>query len=1108
MFNNLKFGLALSAATLLFVGCSSDSNSGGYNPPSPSTYNTLRGIVSDPPIERARVELVYDNGSLIEAQCGVNSNAPCSVYSSTDGSFRLDIPKTFDADGTYLIAYGGRDTVYNIHLDKLIFTAPIAMFTPDATGDYNEIVISPLTSLVADMLLSNSINIEDAADKVKNALNITNADIAMNPMNDSELLKAAYLVTKTAQLKSEQDDYDPIGTLAGVLTSTTDTLASDAVLDAVFGTGAQADAMKLSIKNTAAAFAGFEGDADGMVEIIADSERYQLFAEAVNNVVFDMTDPAHPAVPSDFTAPAYLANVKLLYDQVGSLVDVMPMNKFSANQMVKYILAFDGYFKDYNNYISGIGFPAKVTALFGTELANSLNYLSSENINAVSLPLDTPLGDNSARARYYLSSNIDYNYIARGFIDRLVLLGTADDALSDTVYDNIVVSYAKMGMQEKAFNLVKTNIRDSLARAAALSMGAYWAGTYGLIEGSVPLVAEAESILNSIRDGSAAMSASLASAYLDLALGYDMLMMPEKSGEIRGNLINTVKTAANLTDVEKFTIIRSIFEGMNNLVDLSLYPNGQYKLSIDTLDYVLDHIDDLPADVSSPTNQRYRHINSLNNAMGYYHKNLHAMDESERSDTLVAYVKSQIGKAFDKMIAYNDEGTTAASRFQTAYKNSSGVLYWALGEAKMDEYYALYYSGLSAANKLDYYKNLAVEVSKSKTITDAISTYETGNSFNSAAYTNLSDWVNILAYTNIYTHGDGFASAAIRRKDYAGAEEALTWITAKLDDAAAYFISQDAATVRSKLTIMIGGTSETNATTKMQDYSTAGYLKVVKLYGDIISSDAPQSIKDNALTKAIEILGRAKDFTGQADNYIAKANAYAAIAGYYRIFGKTADMQSAYTLAHSVANLIEVTLSAPLDYFSFYNSLSMLTRFSGDPNGKAVADKMYAQAKLIASDSVIVEADLRREVTSLITTADTYYRLNETGAAASALEDAIMAAKLIPTVTTKVTDFTTIISKYAAIGMTDIAYEKTLELILTVPERNNAIAEIAKTLTSRNDFGYSPVAYVDTDKDGKPDFFIPGISQALIDRSGLELDDDTDNDGKFDTDDLTPFYAD
>jgi hypothetical protein len=1055
------------------------------------------------------VELVYGDGSLVEAQCGVNGNAPCSVYSSADGSFRLDIPKTFDADGCYLVAYGGRDTVYGIHLDKLIFKAPIAMFTPDATGNYDGIVISPLTSLVADMLLSNSMNIEDAAVKVKDALDIPDADITMNPMSDSELLKAAYLVTKTAQLKSEQDDdYDPIGTLAGVLASTTGALASDAALDAIFGTDAQADAIKLSIKNTAAAFASLEGG-NGMVEKIADSERYQLFAEAVNGVVLDMADPAHPAVPSGFTASEYLANVKLLYDKAKSLVDVMPMNKFSANQMVKYILAFDGYFKDYNNYISDSGFPAKVNALSGTELGNSLTYLSSENINVVSLPLDAPLGgDNGARARYYLSSNIDYNYIARGFIDRLVLMRAADDVLSDAVYDDVVVSYAKMGMQEKALNLVKTNIRDSLARAAALSMGAYWAGTYGLIEGSVPLAAEAESILNSIRDGSAAMNASLASAYLNLALGYDMLMMSEKSGEIRGNLINTVKTSVNLTDVEKFTIIRSIIEGMNNLVDLSLYPNGQYRLSIDTLDYILDHIDDLPADVSSPTNQRYRHMNSLNNAMGYYHKNLHAMDESERTDTLVAYVKGQIGRAFDKIIAYNDEGTTAASRFQVFYKNSSGVLYWALGEAKMDEYYALYYGGLSSAYKQDYYKNLAVEVSKSKTVTDAISTYETGNPFNSATYANLNDWVNILAYTNIYTHGDGFASAAIRRKDYAAAEEALIWITDRLDSAAAYFIGQDAATVRSKLTIMICGTSETNATTKMQNYSTAGYLKVVKLYGDIISSDAPQSIKDNALTQAVEILGRAKDFTGQADNYIAKANAYAAIAGYYRTFGKTADMQSTYTLAHSVANLIEVTLSAPLDYFSFYNSLSMLTRFSGDPNGKAVADKMYAQAKLIASDSVIVEADLRREVTSLITAADTYYRLNEADAAASALEDAIMAAQLIPTLTTRITDFTTIISKYAAIGMTDSAYEKTLELIQTVAERNNAITEIAKALTSRNDFGYSPVAYVDTDKDGKPDFFIPGISQALIDVSGLELDDDIDNDGKFDTDDLTPFYAD
>ncbi|MCD8492585.1 MAG: hypothetical protein LRY51_12215 [Geovibrio sp.] len=90
----------------------------------------------------------------------------------------------------------------------------------------------------------------------------------------------------------------------------------------------------------------------------------------------------------------------------------------------------------------------------------------------------------------------------------------------------------------------------------------------------------------------------------------------------------------------------------------------------------------------------------------------------------------------------------------------------------------------------------------------------------------------------------------------------------------------------------------------------------------------------------------------------------------------------------------------------------------------------------------------------------------------------------------------------------ELAYEKAAVLLPTAADRNDSILDIAGTVTLATDFPYSSIAFVDTDKDGKPDFFLPSASPAEIAASGLELDDDSDGDGKPDTSDATPFYAD
>lgn len=106
------------------------------------------------------------------------------------------------------------------------------------------------------------------------------------------------------------------------------------------------------------------------------------------------------------------------------------------------------------------------------------------------------------------------------------------------------------------------------------------------------------------------------------------------------------------------------------------------------------------------------------------------------------------------------------------------------------------------------------------------------------------------------------------------------------------------------------------------------------------------------------------------------------------------------------------------------------------------------------------------------------------------------------------------LGKYLGIIATYTAaheYEKALELALSLgytSERNQAIQSLANAYIDRDDFPQSLVASIDSDRDGKPDFFNPLVSSEEIVTSGLFLDDDSDGDGIIDTLDLRPLFAD
>ncbi|MGB1296643.1 MAG: cadherin-like domain-containing protein [Psychrobium sp.] len=81
------------------------------------------------------------------------------------------------------------------------------------------------------------------------------------------------------------------------------------------------------------------------------------------------------------------------------------------------------------------------------------------------------------------------------------------------------------------------------------------------------------------------------------------------------------------------------------------------------------------------------------------------------------------------------------------------------------------------------------------------------------------------------------------------------------------------------------------------------------------------------------------------------------------------------------------------------------------------------------------------------------------------------------------------------LGKFDAAFAIANNEALGTVEKDAINAATASAMSTWDDFTRTNIASVDTDKDGKPNFFAAFATQAMIDASGLTLDEDSDNDG-------------
>jgi hypothetical protein len=94
--------------------------------------------------------------------------------------------------------------------------------------------------------------------------------------------------------------------------------------------------------------------------------------------------------------------------------------------------------------------------------------------------------------------------------------------------------------------------------------------------------------------------------------------------------------------------------------------------------------------------------------------------------------------------------------------------------------------------------------------------------------------------------------------------------------------------------------------------------------------------------------------------------------------------------------------------------------------------------------------------------------------------------------------------QYTRLGKYNDAITLANSEALGVVEKDSIITFVASSLSVKDDFNATLVASVDTDGDGKANFFLESVSDDVIASSGIGLDEDSDNDGVNDESDAYP----
>jgi len=1061
------------------AGCS--GSSGDPAATLPVATRLIAGTVEDGPIAGARVRLL-DRASMAPVfACGASGLGLCSqIFDNPDGHFSFVLAMDVDPATLLVETTGGVDQASRVDFSRSGFAStPLRMLAQlDRYLDrIDQISVNPLTTLA---VLSDTVAAapQSISPQLLSGLGMANEEtIFVSPALSAETQRLTLLLSKLAILSRSEDPFAAV---------TEYLLAGHQLLD---DTG---QLMTLELESagllTAEQSAELQALHDALLNV-TDPEQMSIrlrHQEIIQGFVAALTDPANSVLPEpnllDTAHPNLQQNLQTLADMVLNAVgDQLLLGGAVPEHLARFVLFSYGLEDQvklvdapqvFSSYLTRTEDDDTLVALDTDPALREISNLQVTQAVSVPLPGSGLLsGDDltlSAQKRdYYYHSDISHLYQAKQLVWNI-----NDDSVNDAVLLQVVAGEALAGRFTQAETLLRTQIYQSEARGQAYIKYAEGLLAHGFQTEALEALNEAEELFLRVVDAKGVASFSRADAqhFRDLARGYIEAGYPSEAlaivqflaTDVAGYL--TATTAyGNLTTAGREVV--DAFVELGDLVAAETALDLTYQLTLG-----------LPNDSNGTARYRVRELVAVAELFAE-HGYLSQVEDVWNSIEQLRYAGGLI----------TDTGTATES-----YMPKLAVAIYSAG--MISETFDLIASlpvgpGVFERYQMEAYKRLATFIA----VRDGLGVVRAELPEQISEYTAQELIMHVL--------GSDYFNPTVADNQI----EALTYYNSSVAYVAQELINQQqfaAAQDALQLAEAIISTLDDNGI-KLTRYNAKvnyGYAKLAELYLQMnADGDALRLI-----AAGVEILPRIADPTPHA-------NAVAALADLYLDLGDLAAAENLLGILQASVGLdgYQKVVDAYLRIMDYQQALNYISLYAN-----------AAEEYFISDPNDPVNSGATKAVSNLVKAANYYSRLGEFSSAVDVLSraESIANAQYPDPANQGINHYYVSVDKDRMGLLVNIAeslslsraYDQARDLAWSLPfvsSRNAALQAVAETLATRDDFPETPVATIDLDGDGLPEFFSTDTNGSGILTSGLSLDRDSDNDGVTDDQDRWPFYG-
>ena len=1056
-----RFLLLLCIFSLSLYGCGGGSSSS----PIPGDNLRVSGTVEDGPLQNA-VVILYDKlNDQVAQYCGSSGQGRCESVSKEDGSFSFSINPGVYLPNFYAQATGGIDTVTGVDFSDVTLRAPLSLYE----GQEEEIIVSPLTTLLQEQVSQGS-TLEEALQATRTWLNLpSTSDLGASPSSDPQLLRCTLLLSKIMLESRKQGISDPLVFIGQDLSSSHPLLSSSGQLDTTAVNFLQLDESALAAISTTY---------DALKQTDTDLSRVFQHAEFIQQTTDILNRMLQTNSSFDATDANYLANAQLLAEDILAAAGdtIIPLGGQVPAKLLKYVFfAYNLISFDTDGNIEPTNFllpPAEFAAL----LVNSETSLpltsdsqitalaSTDTLYSVSVPLlsdEMPGDDNLKRAQYYYQSDASHLYQAQRVVSEVF-----DDEINDSILLNVVSGKAAAGLIDEAVSTIENEMWLTLFKGRGYVEVANALSGVGRTDEAYQYLVKAERYLKLAVDkiGPANVTDGIVNELQYLSKSY------LKAGDLDGaygvadylyNEIAPYTTGVIIVYTRTFIAIREIFDAY---LEQGYAPNASALAEI-----LLDLAWNTPYDSAKrnyrqrvynlvETAQRFRILGDLDTVYSIYQEVIRLRAEPDLTALLTN--------------GFMDE--LSLTLYDSGFETEALALIDTIDELNK-----------SKALKL-LATNLAVNDGLGEEHISQPSSLDAFSALDFVAFKMIPDKYNTIV-----------EDSQIEALTYFAKNKSVPYIGLGLIQAGR--LSEAEQALEKAVNIVTGLPADQEKPYVGGSKVDCGYAKVADLYIDMAENEAATDVK-GYYARSKELLSKGEDVINkEMTDPDLQASGRTALAEVYLRLG---EVKTAENLLQRDATVDEY----PTIVRSFINL--------GDFSEALIAlDKYFIAAQEVFTITTPLDEHdtvAKNEVKHLLITAELYGQLGDTQKATTAIDLALDTAREVYLSDKRNDELLKVIAGYSQAD----AFDKAIDLannssdFPTTDVRYQALLQIAEAYSVLDAFPDTTVASVDTDHDGKPDFFNPLATAEEINASGLLLDDDCDGDGIIDVEDHRPLFAD